>query len=146
MDLNQIYSELIMEHNTSGRNKKHIDSPDLVLKGVNPSCGDEIELELKIKDGMVEDASFTGIGCAISQASTSMMIDLIKEKPVEEAKALAKTFLGMIKQEITDEAELEVLEEAVALKNISNMPARVKCAVLGWHTLEDGLEKEKPAE
>ena len=146
MDLNQIYSELIMEHNTSGRNKKHIDSPNLVLKGVNPSCGDEIELELKIKDGMVEDASFTGIGCAISQASTSMMIDLIKEKPVEEAKALAKTFLGMIKQEITDEAELEVLEEAVALKNISNMPARVKCAVLGWHTLEDGLEKEKPAE
>ncbi len=146
MDLNQIYSELIMEHNTSGRNKKHIDSPNLVLKGVNPSCGDEIELELKIKDGMVEDASFTGIGCAISQASTSMMIDLIKEKPVEEAKALAKTFLGMIKQEITDETELEVLEEAVALKNISNMPARVKCAVLGWHTLEDGLEKEKPAE
>lgn len=142
MELDQIYSELIMEHNTSGRNKRHIDSPNLVLKGVNPSCGDEIELELRVRDGVIEDASFTGIGCAISQASASMMIDVIKGKSVDEGRKLAQTFLGMIKGEVTGESELEALEDAVALKNISKMPARVKCAVLGWHTLEDGLGKQ----
>lgn len=142
MGLEDIYTEIIMEHNTSGRNKHHIDSPNVVLKGVNPSCGDEITLELRIKDGKIEDAAFTGIGCAISQASTSIMIDLVKGGTVEEAKAHLKTFMGMIRHEITDEKQLETLDEAVALKNISHMPARVKCAVLGWHTLEKALEKK----
>lgn len=136
MDLSSIYTELIMEHNSSSRNKHHLEAPDMVLKGRNPSCGDEIELELKLKDGIIEDASFTGSGCAISQASTSMMIDLIKGKTVEETKKLMNLFLSMIKREITEDEALEELEEAAALKNISNMPARVKCAVLAWHTLE----------
>lgn len=140
MDLSSIYTELIMEHNSSNHNKKHLPSPDVVLKGRNPSCGDEIQLELKLKDGLIEDASFTGVGCAISQASTSMMIDLIKGKKVDEAKRLMNLFLGMIKREITDDEELEELEDAAALKNISNMPARVKCAVLSWHTLKESLE------
>ncbi len=140
MGLDQIYTEILMEHNTSGKNKHHIDAPTQVLKGVNPSCGDEIALELRVKNGVVEDASFTGVGCAISQASTSIMIDLIRGKTVEEAQKLVRTFLGMIKHEITDEKELEPLDEALALQNISNMPARVKCAVLGWHTLEEALE------
>ncbi|MDP4088637.1 MAG: SUF system NifU family Fe-S cluster assembly protein [Bacillota bacterium] len=136
MDLSTIYTELIMEHNSSGRNKRHLIAPDVVLKGRNPSCGDEIQLELKLIDGVIEDAAFTGVGCAISQASTSMMIDLIKGKTAEEAKKLMGLFLGMIKREITDDEALEELEEAAALKNISNMPARVKCAVLAWHTLD----------
>ena len=140
MELNQIYTEIIMEHNSSKRNKHHIENPTVVLKGINPSCGDEIELELREKDGVIEDASFTGVGCAISQASSSIMIDLIKGKRKEEALKLANTFLGMIKHEITDEKELEPLDEALALENISNMPARVKCAVLSWHTLEDALD------
>lgn len=140
MDLSSIYTELIMEHNSSSHNKHHIDSPDKILKGRNPSCGDEIELELKLKDGIIEDAAFTGVGCAISQASTSMMIDLIKGKPVEEAKRLMDLFLGMIKREITKDELLEELEDAAALKNISNMPARVKCAVLSWHTLGESIK------
>ncbi|WP_163192470.1 Fe-S cluster assembly sulfur transfer protein SufU [Clostridium thermarum] len=140
MDLSTIYTELIMEHNSSNHNKRHMDSPDLVLKGRNPSCGDEIELELKLKDDVIEDASFTGVGCAISQASTSMMIDLIKGKTVEEAKRLMNLFLGMIKREITEDDLLEELEDAAALKNISNMPARVKCAVLSWHTLGESIK------
>jgi len=140
MELNQIYTEIIMEHNSSKRNKHHIENPTVILKGINPSCGDEIELELREKDGVIEDASFTGVGCAISQASSSIMIDLIKGKSKEEALKLANTFLGMIKHEITDEKELEPLDEALALENISNMPARVKCAVLSWHTLEDALD------
>jgi len=143
MDLNNLYSEIITEHNSSKHNKRHVTGADVVEQGHNPSCGDEIELELKIENGIIEDAGFTGVGCAISQASTSIMIDLIKGKSVEEAKHILETFLGMIKREITDEKELEILEDALALKNISNMPARVKCAVLAWHTLDQSLEKSK---
>lgn len=139
MELNQIYNDIITEHSSSGRNKKHLDNPTLVFKGVNPSCGDEIALELCLKDGVIEDASFTGTGCAISQASASIMIDLVKGKTVEEALKLAGIFLGMIKQEVTEESQLELLDEAVALRNISALPARVKCAVLSWHTLEKAV-------
>lgn len=145
MGLEQIYTEILTEHNASGRNKHHIENPTHVLKGVNPSCGDEIELELRETGGTIEDAGFTGEGCAISQASASIMIDLIRGKTVEEALKLAETFFRMIKGEISDDAELEALEDAVALKDISHMPARVKCAVLGWHTLENAVG-EKPAE
>jgi nitrogen fixation protein NifU and related proteins len=140
MDLSEIYTEIIADHNQSGRNKKHLDQPTMVLKGRNPSCGDEIELELKIKDGIIQEASYTGVGCAISQASTSMMIDLVQGQTVETAQKLIDTFLGMIKREITDDDKLEILDEAIALKNISNMPARVKCAVLSWHTLESATK------
>ena len=142
MELNQIYTQILTEHNNSSRNKHHIENPTATLKGVNPSCGDEITLELREKDGVIEDAGFTGVGCAISQASASIMIDLIKGKTTEEALKLAKTFFGMIKNEITDDAELEALDEAVALRDISHMPARVKCAVLGWHTLENAIHGE----
>ena len=136
MELDSIYTELIAEHSRSAENKHPLAFPTVTQKGRNPSCGDEITLQLQVKDGVIEDAAFTGIGCAISQASTSIMIDLIKGETVEQAKHLADLFLKMIKREITDEAELEELDEALALKNISNMPARVKCAVLSWYTLQ----------
>ena len=141
MDLNLIYTQLIMEHNKSNHNKKPLVNPDITERGHNPSCGDDITLELKIEDGMIKDASFSGVGCAISQASTSIMIDLLKGRKTEEAISLVETFLAMIKKEITDEKELEQLEEAIAFQNISNMPARVKCAVLSWHTLKEALTK-----
>jgi nitrogen fixation protein NifU and related proteins len=143
MGLEQIYSQILTEHNNSNRNKHHIENPTTVLKGVNPSCGDEIELELRENGNIIEDAAFTGVGCAISQASASIMIDLVKGKTTDEAIKLAKTFFGMIKNEITDESQLEELDEAIALKDISHMPARVKCAVLGWHTLEDAIEEKQ---
>ncbi|MCI1955021.1 MAG: SUF system NifU family Fe-S cluster assembly protein [Oscillospiraceae bacterium] len=146
MELNQIYTQILTEHNNSKRNKHHIENPTATLKGVNPSCGDEIELELREKNGVIEDAGFTGVGCAISQASASIMIDLIKGKSTDEALKLAQTFFGMVKNEITDEKRLEVLDEAIALKDISHMPARVKCAVLGWHTLENAIKGEKDPE
>ena len=141
MDLS-IYSEIIAEHNMSARNKHHLENPSVVLEGRNPSCGDEIALELKLEDDIIRDAAFTGIGCAISQASTSMMIDLIRGKTLDEAKQYMDTFLGMIKREITADEDLEILDEAIVLKNISNMPARVKCAVLPWHTLDDAIQKK----
>ena len=133
--LDSIYTELIAEHSRSMENRHHLALPTVAQKGRNPSCGDEITLELQVEDGVIKDAAFTGIGCAISQASTSIMIDLIKGEPVEQARYLADLFLKMIKGEITDDDELEELDEALALKNISRMPARVKCAVLSWRTL-----------
>jgi nitrogen fixation NifU-like protein len=143
MNLSDIYTEIIAEHNKSGRNKKQMQNPTVILKGRNPSCGDEIELALKVVNGTIQDAAFTGVGCAISQASTSMMIDLVRGQTVEKAQQLIDTFLGMIKREITEDDQLEILDEAVALQNISNMPARVKCAVLSWHTLENAIKTEE---
>lgn len=141
MDLNTIYTQLIMEHNKSGHNKKEIENPDISERGHNPSCGDDITLALKLDGNVIVDASFSGHGCAISQASTSIMIDLIKGLDIKDALELVETFIGMIKKEITDESELEKLEDAIAFQNISNMPARVKCAVLAWHTLKEALDK-----
>lgn len=140
MDLSSIYTELIMEHSKSIYNRRHLEHPDHCEKGHNPSCGDEITLEIKLKGEIIEDAAFTGSGCAISQASTSMMIDLIKGKSKSEAILLVETFIGMIKREIRDKDELEKLEDAIVLRNISNMPARVKCAVLAWHTLKKVIQ------
>lgn len=142
MDLNDIYTQLIMEHSTSKHNRRKLDGEVLSEKGHNPSCGDEITLEVKLNGDIIEDLAFTGQGCAISQASTSMMIDLIKGKDKNEALELVETFIGMIKREINDEEKLEELEDAIVLKNISNMPARVKCAVLAWHTLKEAMDKE----
>lgn len=139
MDLNSIYTELIMEHNKNHHNKRDMSEPHITERGHNPSCGDDISLHLKLDGDIISDASYTGTGCAISQASTSIMIDLIKGLKVEEALDLVNTFLGMIKKEITDEDELEKLEDAIAFQNISNMPARVKCAVLAWHTLKEAI-------
>ena len=141
MELESIYTELIMEHNKNKRNRRHLEHADHIEKGHNPSCGDEIYLEIKYNKDVIEDLSFTGSGCAISQASTSMMIDLLKGKTISEATNLIEIFLGMIKREITSESELEELEDAAVLQNISNMPARVKCAVLAWHTLKASIKK-----
>ena len=141
MEMDQLYTELILEHNQDKRNKHELAHFTNSEHGHNPSCGDDLTLQLNVEDGIIKDAAYTGSGCAISHASASMMIDIIKGKPVEEALRLVEIFLGMIKKEITDENELEELEDAMALQNISNMPARVKCAVLAWHTLKEALKK-----
>ena len=141
--LGDLYTEVIGEHSRSPENKGELAAATVRERGHNPSCGDEITLELQIEDGIIKDAAFTGVGCAISQASTDIMIDLMRGKTVEEAQHLAQLFTSMIKREVTDDAALEELDEAIALKNISNMPARVKCAVLAWHTLEDVLKKDQ---
>ena len=140
-DLNDVYNELIMEHSMNSYNKKKLKSADFCEIGHNPNCGDEITLELKMNKNIIEDMAFTGYGCAISQASTSIMIDTLKGKTIEEAKEIINTFINMIKRETTDEDKLKKLEDAIAFKNVANMPARVKCALLAWHTLEDLINK-----
>ena len=133
------YNEILTDHNLHPMHKHELADANMQLEGVNPSCGDDIILNLKVEDGKIVDGSFTGDGCAISQASADIMLDLIIGREVEEAERLKESFLHMIKGEETDE-EMELLEEAGALADISHMPARVKCAVLGWHTLENMLD------
>ena len=140
-DLTDVYNDLIMEHSMNSYNKKKLEGADYSEIGHNPNCGDEITLELKLDGNKIEDMAFTGHGCAISQASTSIMIDTLRGKTVEEAKEIIKTFIEMIKRETNDEEQLKKLEDAIAFRNVSNMPARVKCALLAWHTIEDMLNK-----
>ena len=139
--MEDIYNDLIMEHSMNSYNRKELENPDYEEMGHNPNCGDEIKLELKLNGDIIEDMAFTGHGCAISISSTSIMIDTLKGKTIAEAKDIINTFIQMIKREITDEDELRKLEDAIAFRNVSNMPARVKCALLAWHTMEDLLEE-----
>ena len=141
MDLDSIYTDVIMEHSTATYNKHKLQDATNSEHGHNPSCGDDITLEIKKDGDTITDLAFTGHGCAISQASTSIMIDLLKGKTVEQATKLISIFIRMIKRENVSEEELNELEEAQALKNISNMPARVKCAELAWYTMQKLLEK-----
>lgn len=139
-DLNDVYNELIMEHSMNSYNKKKLDCATCCKMGHNPNCGDEISLEINVEANIIKDLAFLGHGCAISQASTSIMIDTLRGKTIEDAKEIVKIFIDMIKREITDEEELKKIEDAIAFRNVSNMPARVKCALLAWHTIEDMLE------
>ena len=140
-NIEDVYNDLIMEHSMNSYNKKKLESCDFCEKGHNPNCGDEIELQIKLDGDKIADMAFTGHGCAISQSSTSIMIDVLKGKTIEEAKKIIETFINMIKREPQSEEDLKELDEAIAFKNVANMPARVKCALLAWHTLEDLLNK-----
>ena len=140
MENKTFYNEILTEHNLHPYHKHKLEDANLILEGVNPSCGDDIFLNLKLEDGVIQDASFCGDGCAISQASADIMIGMIVGKTKEEALHLSDLFLKMIKGTATEE-EVDELEEASALQDISHMPARVKCAVLGWRTLREALEK-----
>lgn len=145
MDNRALYNEILLEHNMHPYHKHELEDANLILEGVNPSCGDDIFLKLKVENDTIVDGAFQGSGCAISQASADIMLDLIIGKSKSEALQLADMFLRMIQGQITEE-ELEQLEEASALKDISHMPARVKCAVLGWHTMEEMLSHKEDSE
>ena len=140
-----IYNEMLMEHAYSKKNKKELDSYDACSLGHNPNCGDEIKLEVKLSSdkSSIEDMSFSGHGCAISQASTSIMIDTLKGKSIKEAKEIIEIYFKMIRREEISKEDSKLLKDAMILKNISNMPARVKCALLAWHTLDDMLNVDK---
>ena len=130
-------STTFMEHNSHPDYKYEMDAPTHEHDGINPSCGDELVLKLRVENGVIEEAAFTGHGCAVSQASADMMADLVTGETVEEARRLCGLFLKMVKGEELTEDEREDLDEAAELESISRMPARVKCAELGWRTLSE---------
>ena len=138
---NNFYNEILTDHNNRPLNKKAIEGANFSLEGVNPSCGDDIVLSLRVENNVVVDGGFTGSGCAISQASADIMLDLIIGQTKEEALRLFDMFMRMIKGTATEE-EIEELDEAGALKDISHMPARVKCAVLGWRTMAEIFDEK----
>ena len=139
MENRSFYNEILTEHNIHPEFKHDLPDADIVLEGVNPSCGDDIWLKLKLDGDKIVDGAFVGDGCAISQASTDIMLGMIIGRTKDEALKMGDIFMRMIKGEATDE-EINSLEEASALKDISHMPARVKCAVLGWRTLKEAVK------
>ena len=138
MENRSFYKEILTEHNVRPEFKHDLENPDIVLEGVNPSCGDDVWLKLKLDGDTITDGAFVGDGCAISQASADIMLGMIVGKSKEEALKMGDIFMKMIQGEATDE-EIDSLEEASALKDIAHMPARVKCAVLGWRTMKEAI-------
>lgn len=140
MAANNLYNPEFMDHVSNPDYQYEMENPTLVHEGINPSCGDELTFAVRIaEDGTIEEAAFTGHGCAISQASADIMSDLVIGKTPQEAIELCKLFAGMLRGEVDDEGELKRLEDGLLLRDIAHMPARVKCAELAWHTLEEML-------
>ena len=138
-----LYNPEFMDHVQHPDYKYQMDDATYTHEGVNPSCGDELTFSIRIgDDGTIEEAAYQGHGCAISQASADMMSDLMVGKTPEEAIKLCKLFGQMVRGEESDDDILDELEDAAMLKDISHMPARVKCAELAWRTLEEMLEAQ----
>ena len=144
MENRSFYNESLTEHNIHPEFKHDLADADIVLEGVNPSCGDDIFLKLKLDGDLIADGAFVGDGCSVSQASADIMLGMIVGKSREEALRLGDLFLRMIRGEASEE-EIDSLEEASALRDVSHMPARVKCAMLGWRTLREALDEKTPS-
>ena len=138
MELKALYREILNEHNINPAHKTALAVATHTLQGVNPSCGDNITLYLQTENGKIVDGGFTGSGCAVSQASVDMMLDLVIGQDEATALSLCDSFMAMIQGTATAE-QIESLDEAGALQDIAHMPARVKCAVLGWRTMREML-------
>jgi len=140
--LDELYREVILEHYKSPRNRGRLEQPDVATRGKNPLCGDEIEISLAFEGDKVSDVRFGGRGCSISQASASMLTEAIKGKSIAEAEALINQFKAAMRGEGDPDEGWGDLE---ALQGVRKYPARVKCALLAWTTLEEGLELQRSA-
>ena len=144
MNLEKIYQQTILEYSGRKDLKKEIEDPTFIERGHNPNCGDDLTLTVKLNGNIIEDAAFLGNGCAISSASTAILIDLIKGKTIEEAEEKVNLFFKMMSLEenekLTSE-ESKKLGDVVLMEYVSKMPARVKCATLSWHSLKVIVDK-----
>lgn len=141
-ELRELYQEVILDHGRNPRNFGPLDDANREGHGHNPLCGDKIAVHLKVQDGIVEDMSFEGVGCAISVASASLMTEAVKGKPIEEARALFERFHEMTAgaDDVTLE-QIEALDKLAVFSGVREYPLRVKCATLGWHTLNAALDQ-----
>ncbi|MCD8205485.1 MAG: SUF system NifU family Fe-S cluster assembly protein [Clostridia bacterium] len=146
MDLDDLYNDLIMEHSMRSMNRKDLSCPTCSGLGHNPNCGDEIKLEVVMDGDVISDMAFSGHGCAISQSSTSIMIDTLRGKSAGEAREIIDIFMRMIRREDVSPEEKKRLGDARAFSGVANMPARAKCATLSWHTLESLLDERSGEE
>jgi nitrogen fixation NifU-like protein len=139
LELDELYRELILDHYKNPRHREKLDTADVVAEGYNPLCGDEIEMELDFEGDRLEAIGVRGRGCSISQASASMMSDLVEGKSIGEIRQLAGQFKQMMTE--PDLPPAEELGDAEALQGVAKFAVRVKCATLAWHTLDDGIEQ-----
>jgi len=139
VELDELYREIILDHYRNPRNRGSLDQPSATSEGDNPLCGDEVRIDLAIRDGRVSDVRFVAKGCSISQASASMMTEAIKGRSLEEVESLFEMFKGMMYS--ADEVDVEALGDLEALQGVRKFPVRVKCATLPWNTLQEALEE-----
>ena len=137
--LNDLYQEILLEHNSKPRNFKSLEDANQISEGYNPLCGDQITLALKVVDGVIDDVGFQGSGCAISRASASMMTQSIKAQSVEHAEHIFDAFHNMI-IEPEGEIDLDLLGDLETLSGVNEYPTRIKCAILAWHTMKAALD------
>ncbi|WP_338449319.1 SUF system NifU family Fe-S cluster assembly protein [Niallia oryzisoli] len=141
-NLDTLYRQVIMDHYKNPRNRGVIEDESLTINMNNPTCGDRIQLTMKVENDIVVDAKFEGEGCSISMSSASMMTDAIKGRPVEEALKLAHTFSDMVQGKDIDIDDDEDLGDIEALQGVCKFPARIKCATLAWKAMEKALHEE----
>ncbi len=139
MQLDDLYRRVIMDHYKNPRNRGTFDNDAVTVNLNNPTCGDRISLQLLLKDGIVQEAKYTGEGCSISMSSASMMTDAVKGKTMEQALDMADRFSSLMKGEEVDFDDYEDLE---ALSGVNKFPARIKCATLAWNALRKGIDEE----
>ncbi len=138
-DVDDLYREIILDHYRSPRNQAELADADIVSEGVNPFCGDEVYLRMSLDGDVVDGVSFRGTGCSISQASASMLTEAIKGKSLDDAEALYFLFRDMMQGRNPTAEESDRLGEVEALAGVKNFPIRIKCALLAWAALEDGI-------
>ena len=141
-ELEDLYREVILDHNKHPRNFGTLDDADRTVEGVNPLCGDKMTLYVKLDNGRISDICFEGTGCAISVASSSLMTERIKGISVDEGLRLFETVHHMLTDGDLDDATLEELGKLAALSGVREYPSRVKCASLAWHALKNALSGE----
>ena len=142
-DLQELYQEIVMEHNWKPRNFRKIDNPTCSAHGFNPFCGDTITLYLTLKDDIVTDVSFEATGCAISKASASLMTEAVKGKTVEKAQTIFGKFHHLVTHGDNGDGDDEDLGDLVVLAGVRAFPTRIKCATLSWHALRGALKGEE---
>lgn len=142
-DLNELYQEVILDHNKRPRNFRAIESPSHHAEGYNPLCGDRLNLFVTVDGDTIADIAFQGSGCAISKASASLMTDALKGRSVEEARALFERFRRMVTT--PPDVPVEDLGKLSVLAGVREFPVRVKCASLAWHTMKAALDREEKA-
>ena len=140
-EIDDLYKEIILDHYRNPRNQRVLEIADIETEGMNPFCGDEIQIQVKLSDGVVHDVSFRGVGCSISCASGSILGQAIKGKNLEEARSLYMCFRDMMYgKDLSDYGDID-MGEAEALAGVKNFPIRIKCALLAWATLQEAIDK-----
>ncbi len=142
-ELNDLYQEVILDHNRSPRNFKKVKDANRTAEGYNPLCGDHFTVYIKLEGNVIGEIGFQGSGCAISKASASMMTATLKGKTVDEAEALFDKVHKMLTEGLNQDSDSRELGKLAALAGVCNFPARVKCASLSWHTLQAALKGEQ---